>query len=223
MEALVDLISLDINYKTVLSYILIYMFSLWVLFCLWVFFDAKRRYTNKFLPFVFFVAVLILNFPALVFYLIVRPEEDEGDDEFFNNLFGNVSQARGGIDVPLVNFVGDTGNVEFSFHLRLNKTYQNQPHDMKINVEMDNNKNQLVEKIIEEAKEISNQIKTEAGEVITETRVKKPFIIKRMLKGIKNMVSFETEDQLDEEDSVEDNSNIEDNQNSSLTKDKNKK
>lgn len=131
-DFLLDILQINIDYKSILAYAAIYLVSLWLLFCLWVFFDAKKRYTNMAVPIALFLAVLILNFPALIFYLIIRPEDDE--DMFFYG--GEQNSSNGGVNVPLVNFVGESGNIELSFGLNISKIALNNP-SLKINVEVD--------------------------------------------------------------------------------------
>ncbi len=138
-DFILDILQVNIDYKSILAYAAVYLVSLWLLFCIWVFFDAKKRYENSLTPILLFIAVLILNFPALIFYLIIRPEDDE--DMF---VYGPESYSpNGGINVPLVNFVGESGSIELSFGLNISKIALNNPN-LKINVEVDEKNPNLV-------------------------------------------------------------------------------
>lgn len=107
----------------------IYILVLWLMFSFWVFIDAKKRYRKTSIAVLFFFVVFIFNFPALIFYLVTRPE-DENDYVVFpaDNL------SNRGINIPVVNFVGKDGKVNFSFELKINNPETVQPSDMVVDV-----------------------------------------------------------------------------------------
>lgn len=110
------------NSQIALIVILAYFVALWLMFCLWVFIDASRRYHNVFIALVMTLLVFVFNFPVLIFYLIVRPEDD----------YTVVND--GTVNVPVANFVGDNGEVVMSLNLKIN----GQPsHDSNMNVNVD--------------------------------------------------------------------------------------
>ncbi len=106
-EFLLGIIDGGINFNSVGQIILIYIALLWTMIALWVFFDARKRFDNIFLPLGFFLAVLILNFPVLILYIIVRPEHSE------------FSEASTNLSIPVVDFVKEDGSVEFSLKVNL--------------------------------------------------------------------------------------------------------
>lgn len=121
-----------IEYKNIFFYVVLYLCSLWLLFAIWVYFDAKKRFEGNLLPALLAFVVFVLNFPALMFYLIIRPEDE--DDFMFVDPAGH-HHARGGVDVPLVNFVGKQGEVELSLYMKVSKSKPTHDEDMKINID----------------------------------------------------------------------------------------
>lgn len=122
-----------IEYQNIFFYVVLYLCSLWLLFAIWVYFDAKKRFEGSLLPFLLALVVFILNFPALMFYLIIRPEDEE-DYTIIDGLSGH-HHSRGGVDVPLVNFVGKEGEIELSLYLKVNKVKPSHDEDININVD----------------------------------------------------------------------------------------
>lgn len=115
------------NSGTILAIIVFYLLSLWLMFCLWIFMDSMRRYHNIFVAVLFTLLVFIFNFPALIFYLIIRPEDEA------------VAGANGsGVNVPLVNFVDQDGQIQMSINLKLGAQMSMTP-DMNVNVDWDGN------------------------------------------------------------------------------------
>lgn len=110
------------NSQALLIVILFYFIALWLMFCLWVFVDASRRYHNVLIAVFFTLLVFVFNFPILIFYLIIRPEDD----------YAVVND--GTVNVPVANFVGDDGEVVMSLNLKIN----GQPSsDSNMNVNVD--------------------------------------------------------------------------------------
>lgn len=150
------------DFPTILMGVIVYVALLWFLFSFWVFIDAKKRYKNVRLGIVFFLVVLIFNFPALVFYLLVRPE-DEGEfivlpaDHLHNK----------GVNIPVVNFIGKDGKVNLSFELRLSNEAISGTQDMAINIDWKSDKKEF-EKI--------NNIEIKKEEVNNASTEKKPLI-----------------------------------------------
>lgn len=126
IDFLVSILEANINFQTVGAFILLYFFAIWLLLCFWVFVDAKRRYDRKLHGLIFFFIVLIFNFPGLIFYLIIRPEKN--DDQFIylqNNELVSDDSDKKGVEVPIINFIGEDGSVNLSFQLRINKAVMN--------------------------------------------------------------------------------------------------
>lgn len=114
--------SLLTNSQTLLIVILFYFVALWLMFCLWVFVDAMRRYKNVFMAVIMTLLVFVFNFPVLIFYLIVRPEDD----------YAVVND--GTVNVPVANFIGEDGEVVMSLNLKINGQPSSNS-DMNVNVD----------------------------------------------------------------------------------------
>lgn len=106
-EFLLGIVDGGVNFNSLTQIILIYLAILWGMISLWVFFDSRKRFDNIFLPIGFFLATLLLNFPVLVLYIIVRPEHNE------------ISEASTNLSIPVVDFVREDGSVEFSLKVNL--------------------------------------------------------------------------------------------------------
>lgn len=138
LESVAGILSGESNFQNVLTFVGIYLFLLWLSFCMWVFVDALKRFDNVFIATILFIVVLILNFPALIFYLVIRPDQDEDNILVLRDGYGN--STEGGVNVPLVNFIGEDG-VAISFQLKINKAAMASQAlaNMKIDVGFDDN------------------------------------------------------------------------------------
>lgn len=141
IDLIAKLISGD-GLTSVLVGVAVYLASLWVLFSFWVYLDAKKRYGKTYIAALFFVVVLIFSFPALVFYLITRPE-DENDYIIFPS--ENVSNK--GVNVPIVNFIGKDGKVNLSFELKINNPEFLNNSDMAVNIDWKSQKPEFVHEV----------------------------------------------------------------------------
>lgn len=121
----------DIRYDLIIVAILTYLFLLWVVVSIWVILDAKKRYESIWISLMWGVLVLILNFPILILYLMLRPE-DEWWKLHHEEEIDDISPS-GGVNVPLVNFVGENGQVALSFEVKINPQ-STQNSDMSIEV-----------------------------------------------------------------------------------------
>lgn len=128
-----DLLELDIDFQSLLPFVAIYVTLVWAMFSVWLFLDARRRYNNVFIALAFFLLVLPYNFPALVFYLIIRPETEE---ELLHHVGLSDGHHEGGVQVPVVNFVNEKGDVEFGFSLKISNTHiaKQMANSMKVDV-----------------------------------------------------------------------------------------
>lgn len=154
IDFIAKLISGD-GVTTILMAALAYVVLLWFLFSFWVYVDAKKRYKKTALAIVLFLVVFIFNFPALVFYLITRPENE---DDFV--IFPADNLSNRGVNIPIVNFIGKDGKVNFSFELKINnQEFAAQASDMSIDVNWKSENTQLVKQ--EEPVEVKkDEIKT---------------------------------------------------------------
>jgi len=135
MDFLINILESNLNYGSIISLFLLYIFLLWAMLCVWVFIDAKKRYAKLWVAIALFFLVLILNLPALVFYLIIRPDKDEDNVLYLQS--DDASSSLSGVNVPIVNFTGQDGFV-ISLQLKIenSKTQSdNSDNNMNINVE----------------------------------------------------------------------------------------
>ncbi len=133
VDTLIDLLDSGFKIEKVWPFVIGYIFIVWFMFAVWLLIDAYRRYENPFIAGAFFLLVLPLNFPALVFYLIIRPETEEEIIAHFGHM--DTSPIEGGVNVPLVNFVGRKG-VEMGITLKIsNNMLQSTANNMNINVD----------------------------------------------------------------------------------------
>ena len=142
IDFLVSILEANINFQTVGAFILLYFFSIWVLLCFWVFIDAKRRYEKNPVAIFFFFVVLIFNFPGLIFYLIIRPDLNEDHFLYLQNNEVISDSEKKGVEVPIVNFIGEDGSVNLSFQLRINKAVAN---NVQIGASVDSNVPDIVQ------------------------------------------------------------------------------
>lgn len=126
-----SILNSTIDFSQVGTILGLWILALWAVFCFWVFTDANKRYKHRKWGLFWFIVVLILNFPALVLYFIVRPENEENHVIYLGN---EGSNTLGGINVPLINFTGEDGVVQLSLSLSLNKNIgENVQFDLKVN------------------------------------------------------------------------------------------
>lgn len=121
------------DFNFVLSGLVIYLALLWLAFCAWVFIDAKRRYGTLYKAILISLAVFILNFPALIFYLVVRPEDESA-------IAGNSSLS--GVEVPVVKFVDEDGKVKLALNLEI-ASQVNPKSDMTVSVAWDSQRQDI--------------------------------------------------------------------------------
>lgn len=119
------------DFNFLLTGLVVYLLVLWFAFCVWVFVDAHRRFDNLFVAALISVVVLILNFPALIFYLVVRPEDEQARAE-----------NHTGVEVPVVKFVDAQGNVRLALNLEISGQ-QNPQSDMTVSVAWDSNRQDI--------------------------------------------------------------------------------
>lgn len=135
MDFLMNILESNLNYGSIISIFLLYIFLIWLMLCVWVFIDAKKRYGKLWVAIGLFFLVLILNLPALVFYLIIRPDNEEDNVLYLHSEDG--ASNSGGVNVPIVNFTGQDGFV-ISLQLKVANTNAQADlsgNNMNINVE----------------------------------------------------------------------------------------
>lgn len=107
---ILDLISFNegIDYSVVTKIVVVYLVLLWVFVSVWVFNDAKYRFSNLWVAGILALLNLVLSFPFLLIYLLIRPSHRDEWDE----------SSEGGINIPVANFTGKDG-VLISLQLKI--------------------------------------------------------------------------------------------------------
>lgn len=124
-----------LQFSTVLTVVIFYLVLLWVAFCLWVLIDSYKRYKNILIAVGITLVVFVLNFPALILYLILRPEEDY-------YMMPTTNQAQGGVEVPVIRFVDNEGNIKLALNLQVSSAWTPDA-DMTISVGFDSDRKDI--------------------------------------------------------------------------------
>jgi hypothetical protein len=121
IDFLLKIAEAEIDYRNFLVYFLAYIGILWLMFSLWVFFDAYKRFNRIVFAVLFFFIVFVFNFPALIFYLIIRPENEDEEFVILNPHHGVHSAA---FNVPIINFKNGDETV-IGLEIKINKNVFN--------------------------------------------------------------------------------------------------
>jgi hypothetical protein len=118
-----------VNYAMIISFIAAYFLIIWLVICIWVFSDAKKRYPFVTSPVLFALFVLFFGPPALIFYIMIRPEHTLEEEYLMDMALGGEKEAR-----PIY-FDGDKGfEISINFSVQP-KASGDGKHKMKMNVE----------------------------------------------------------------------------------------
>ncbi len=166
MDALNSVLSID--FQKIFVFVALYLVVLWVLICLWVYQDAKRRFKAMHIALIFFLLVLVLNFPALIFYLIVRPETE--DEHIFYMHEGEGAADLGGVNVPIVNFIGEDG-FKISLQLKVANPRAEKESNLDINLDWKSNDENMK---VQERPIEQPEVKVEEAVVVKEVTENKP-------------------------------------------------
>ncbi|RMD77644.1 hypothetical protein D6810_00450 [Candidatus Dojkabacteria bacterium] len=121
--------------SSLFNILVVYIISIWFLLCFWVFRDAKKRYSSLTLAILFSLLVLLLNIPALIFYLIVRPESES--DYLLVLGDRNVKNEFDGVNIPIVKFTGEDGvNIVLNIRVDNGKTENKKLPKVAMNLEI---------------------------------------------------------------------------------------
>lgn len=217
-DFLLEILELNIDYRSILTYSLVYVLSLWLLFAVWVFFDAKKRYENSVLPYVLFLVVFVLNFPALIFYLIIRPE-DTDDYVYIHQPEGSSLSANsnGGVVVPLAQFANENGDSVLTFQISINKEAVNPHMDVSVKVsdkletkavEIESTKENTI--VINEKKQNESSLSNKLKERLLKIKEKISAYSKELKeheKSLEKTVTKSTEQKLDDSSNLTSNKN----------------
>ncbi len=130
-NAFLDLIKVneEINYTAIISIVVGYLAIIWFVVCIWVYYDANKRFRNFITPWLFLVFVLVFGPPALIFYIMIRPEHTL-EEEYLMDL-----AMSGEKELQPIRFDGNKG-----FNISLNisvepKKGTDKKNEMNMNVE----------------------------------------------------------------------------------------
>lgn len=130
---ILDLLNFNktVDYSVIIPLVIIYVLVFWLIVCGWVAFDANKRLHSRIKGVFLGLGALIFGVPFLILYLLIRPM----DEDLYVQ---SEVEPQGGVNVPVVNFVGPDG-VVMSLELRINsqKMAQEKASEMKIDVSFD--------------------------------------------------------------------------------------
>lgn len=188
---------IESNFNFQFGYFLIfYLIAVWLMVSIWVFIDAKKRFRSLALSCLFFLIVLILNIPGLLFYIILRPERED-DHVIF--LGGHTSNELSGVNIPVVNFLGDEG-LNISLNITVSKKDAQIGADLpevKFNIDLadtapknlfDIKRSQGMIENIEDIKETQNPNKysNHFNSIIRQVKMQLNLWLEKILKSLKN-------------------------------------
>lgn len=159
------------NFNLVIGAFAAYIFLLWLLIPIWVFLDARKKFDNKYLSILFFILILPFNIPGLIFYIIIRPDENIIAD--LNN--DGVPDAF--FSVPIVNFLSqDKKDLVMGLELKINSELISPElrKDLKLKVDFETNESTV--KIEEpKAKEIKKEDNDKSENKKSKSKIKSIF------------------------------------------------
>lgn len=188
----------SLRIETIILVTFMYLMILWLLVPIWVYVDANKRFKDKRIARLLFVLVLPFNIPALIFYIIIRPELDSevefsGEDHLIN--------------VPMVKFIDqDKNDFIMSFELKINgnKMNANPNSNMSVNlsIEPDEETVTIVE-YKDENKDKSNDEKIELGKEKNDSKKDKKSIGEKLRNTLSEVKGFFIPDKTDSDDESE--------------------
>ncbi len=173
----------EINYSLIVAIVFSYFFLIWLVICIWVYFDARKRYVSGITCVCFALFVLVFGPPALMFYIMIRPEHTIEEEYYINLALSGEKESK-----PIY-FDGDKGfdiSINLSVQPRENDKGQ---HRMDMRVEWYPHPEKKVQKI---NKPFENMLKKYIGEI---SRLFGNFkLIRRKQKEEKSQKSDKKED-----------------------------
>lgn len=131
IDFLLSLIEVNegVNYALLISLFIAYFFIIWFVICIWVFFDAKKRYPSVVTSVLFALFVLLFGPPAIIFYIMIRPEHTLEEEYFMDLALGGEKEA-----LPIY-FDGNKGfDISINFSVQP-KASSCDKHKMTMNME----------------------------------------------------------------------------------------
>lgn len=130
VDFLLNLVNVNenVDYSLIIAVIISYFLFIWFIICIWVFFDGQRRFKSIITSILFSLFSLLFGPPALIFYIMVRPEHTAEEDYYINLALSGEKELK-----PIC-FDGDKG-FEISINLSVQpKESVNDKHKMMMQV-----------------------------------------------------------------------------------------
>lgn len=106
------------NWDAIFKALLIFLGVFWIGICLWIFIDSRTRYKSLIVAILITLFVLVFNIPALIIYVILRPEHTREEISLIANAASSFQQSLPiEVEKELLNSKG-----EFKMHFALNFT-----------------------------------------------------------------------------------------------------
>jgi len=106
------------NWDAIFKALMIFLLAFWLAICLWVFIDARSRYSKLIVAILITMFVLVFSIPALIIYVILRPEHTREEISLIANATGTSRQS---LPIELDESLLEGGN-SFTMHFALNFT-----------------------------------------------------------------------------------------------------
>ena len=130
----------------------IFLILFWICICIWVFFDVRTRYKRRITAILVTLFVLIFNIPALIIYVVLRPEHTKEEIKLIQSAgFFPIS-----FDPKILG--NSTTPLKLSFTLDVTPDPEGKTSP-KINVSMVNNEN--IQNVLENKEKVVENIKVE--------------------------------------------------------------
>jgi hypothetical protein len=140
----------QIDFNLLIPIVILYVLAFWFIVSIWVYIDSKVRYESKKKAVLLAILNQIFGLPFLLLYILARPFiPEEQPSEHQSGYEG------GGVNVPIVNFVGKEG-VVMSLQLSINSqslvpNSQNPEMTIDVNFSSGDADKVLVERVLEKS------------------------------------------------------------------------
>lgn len=130
----------------------IFLILFWICICIWVYFDVRTRYKRKLTAILVTLFVLIFNIPALIIYVVLRPEHTKEEIQ----LIKSAGMFPISFDPKILG--NSTTPLKLSFTLDVTPDPEGKTSP-KINVSMVGNEN--IQNVLENKEKVVENIKVE--------------------------------------------------------------
>lgn len=128
----------NLRIEHILFVFVTYLLILWLLVPIWVYIDSKKKFHNNFISIVFALLVLPFNIPGVIFYIIIRPDDNSAGG----------SDDSGIINIPIANFTSNKDEVIMGLEIKINGNLidKSRRNDINLNVSIDSDSIEQVKK-----------------------------------------------------------------------------